>query len=34
MPSRMIKVLNEWHFNLLGDKTVGFDQKKEKINYS
>ena len=27
MPSRMMKMLNQWHFNILGDKTIGFETK-------
>jgi len=29
MPSRIIKVLGTWHYNLLSDKTIGFETEKK-----
>ncbi|EAS04885.3 cation channel family protein (macronuclear) [Tetrahymena thermophila SB210] len=29
MPSRMMKVLNSWHYNLLSDKTIEFQNEKK-----
>lgn len=31
MPSRIMKMLGNWHYNLLSDKTVGFDADKKEF---
>jgi len=33
MPSRIIKVLGTWHYNLLSDKTIGFESEKKDLSF-
>jgi len=33
MPSRIIKVLGTWHYNLLSDKTIGFESEKKDQDF-